>query len=90
MGNEFPVWAMKMAVKIENAWLLLENLVEIELVQCERCKEIPMLGQLPFLQHLKLEGLTNVRIITPSSYGTDYYIGSSRSSLGRAICFSST
>ncbi|XP_027119954.1 putative disease resistance protein RGA3 isoform X2 [Coffea arabica] len=86
MGNEFPLWAIKMAVKTENAWVLLENLVEIELVQCERCKEIPMLGQLPFLQHLKLEGLTNVRIIAPSTYGTDYYIGSS-SSLCRTIWF---
>lgn len=46
-----------------------------------------MLGQLPFLQRLRLQGLTDVRTIAPSSYGTDYYVGSSCSSLGRTIWF---
>lgn len=87
MGNEFPLWAMKMAVNTENAWSLLENLVEIELFQCERCEKIPMLGQLPFLQRLRLQGLSDVRTIAPSSYGTDYYTGSNCSSLGRTIWF---
>ncbi|KAL2530346.1 Disease resistance protein RGA2 [Forsythia ovata] len=60
-GNNFPLWTMKM--------LKLDKLIEIELINCYNCEEIPMLGHLPLLKYLKLEGLTNVRSIGLSFYG---------------------
>ncbi|KAL2517735.1 putative disease resistance RPP13-like protein 1 [Abeliophyllum distichum] len=57
-GKKFPLWTMKMV-----------KLIKIELTNCYNCEEIPTLGHLPLLKHLKLEGLTNVRSIELSFYG---------------------
>ncbi|KAL2494313.1 putative disease resistance RPP13-like protein 1 [Forsythia ovata] len=60
-GKKFPLWTMKM--------LKLDKLINIGLRNCYNCEKIPMLGYLPLLKYLKLEGLTNVRSIGLSFYG---------------------
>ncbi|KAL2530563.1 putative disease resistance protein RGA3 [Forsythia ovata] len=60
-GKNFPLWTMTM--------LKLDKLIEIELINCYNCEEIPMLGHLPLLKYLKLVGFTNVRSIGLSFYG---------------------
>ncbi|CDP16782.1 unnamed protein product [Coffea canephora] len=58
-GDQFPQWFMN-----------LTSLVELRVVNCRRCRELPALGQLPSLQHLYLTGLENIRSIGLSFYST--------------------
>ncbi|KAL2520279.1 putative disease resistance RPP13-like protein 1 [Forsythia ovata] len=69
-GKNFPSWTMTM--------LKLGKLVNIELINCYNCEEIPMLGHLPLLKHLRLKGLTNVRSIGLSFYGASDCSSTSR------------
>ncbi|KAL2530452.1 putative disease resistance RPP13-like protein 1 [Forsythia ovata] len=69
-GKNFPLWTMKM--------LKLDKLIEIELRNCYNCEKIPMLGHLPVLKNLKLEGLTNVTSIELSFYGASDCSSTSR------------
>ncbi|KAL2478673.1 putative disease resistance RPP13-like protein 1 [Forsythia ovata] len=69
-GKNFPLWTMKM--------LKLDKLIKIELRNCYNCEKIPMLGHLPLLKYLKLEGLTNVRSIGLSFYGASDCSSTSR------------
>ncbi|KAG5581839.1 hypothetical protein H5410_052466 [Solanum commersonii] len=62
LGTRFPLWFREE---------LLPNLVNLKLSGCKRCKEIPSLGQLKFLQHLELLGLHKVECIKPTFYGID-------------------
>ncbi|CDP20772.1 unnamed protein product [Coffea canephora] len=59
MGDRFPQWFMN---------LTLTSLVELRVADCTRCRELPALGQLPFLQRLYLTGLENIRGIGLSFY----------------------
>ncbi|CAK9139709.1 unnamed protein product [Ilex paraguariensis] len=72
-GNNFPSWMMRMAVSIDGdgALLPLNNLVNLDLTNCERCEQIPMLGQLPLLRSLGLDGMDNIKCIDESFYGRD-------------------
>ncbi|KAL2506026.1 putative disease resistance RPP13-like protein 1 [Abeliophyllum distichum] len=70
-GKNFPLWTMKM--------LKLDKLIKIVLRNCYNCEKIPMLGHLPLLEYLKLEGLTNVRSIGLSFYGESDCSSTSRS-----------
>ncbi|KAL2530605.1 putative disease resistance RPP13-like protein 1 [Forsythia ovata] len=69
-GKNFPSWTMTM--------LKLGKLINIELINCYNCEEIPMLGHLPLLKHLRLKGLTNVRSIGLSFYGASDCSSTSR------------
>ncbi|KAH0752486.1 hypothetical protein KY285_005634 [Solanum tuberosum] len=62
LGTRFPSWFSEE---------LLPNLVKLKLSGCKRCKEIPSLGQLKFLQHLELVGFHKVECIGPTFYGID-------------------
>ncbi|GFP95598.1 putative disease resistance protein rga3 [Phtheirospermum japonicum] len=50
-------------------WERLNNLMKIKLEDCSECEEVPMLGHLPRLKSLCLDGLTNVKSIRSSFYG---------------------
>ncbi|KAL2893000.1 putative disease resistance protein RGA3 [Bienertia sinuspersici] len=62
MGLGFPRWMKTM------------DLIMVELIDCERCGQLPTLGQLPNLKILKLEGFKKVEII-----GNEFYYESSSS-----------
>ncbi|CDP17511.1 unnamed protein product [Coffea canephora] len=57
MGDQFPQWFMN-----------LTSLVELQVQDCTRCRELPALGQLPSLWSLHLIGLENTTCIGPSFY----------------------
>ncbi|XP_015165851.1 putative disease resistance protein RGA4 [Solanum tuberosum] len=69
LGTKFPSWFSEES---------LPNLVKLKLSGCKRCKEIPSLGQLKFLQHLELVGFHKLECIGPALYGVEISnIGSS-------------
>ncbi|CAA2954614.1 disease resistance RGA3 [Olea europaea subsp. europaea] len=70
-GKNFPVWTRNMGIYkgIGGCLVIFDKLMEIEIRNCDKCEEIPMLGHLPLLKHLKLTGLSNVRSIRQSFYG---------------------
>ncbi|CDP17552.1 unnamed protein product [Coffea canephora] len=61
MGDQFPQWFMNLA---------LTSLVELRVADCTRCRKLPALGQLPFLERLYLTGLENTTCIGLSFYST--------------------
>ncbi|KAI8004998.1 putative disease resistance RPP13-like protein 1 [Camellia lanceoleosa] len=48
---------------------LLQNLVKIELSECTRCEQVPLLGHLPHLEVIRMSGLSNLKCIGPEFYG---------------------
>ncbi|GLT79594.1 hypothetical protein SLA2020_510770 [Shorea laevis] len=56
----FPSW-MGNDVNSSGSSFLLDNMVELELRDCNKCTCIPSLGLLPFLKVLRIEGMQNVR-----------------------------
>ncbi|KAH1057881.1 hypothetical protein J1N35_035946 [Gossypium stocksii] len=59
-GLMFPYWMMD---------LLLPNLVEISLQNCERCHQLPPLGKLRFLKVLRIGGMGALKYIDNNFYG---------------------
>ncbi|KAA3476404.1 disease resistance protein RGA2-like [Gossypium australe] len=59
-GLMFPYWMMD---------LLLPNLVEISLENCERCHQLPPLGKLRFLKVLNIGGMGALKYIDNNFYG---------------------
>ncbi|KAK8688786.1 hypothetical protein V6N13_087527 [Hibiscus sabdariffa] len=49
--------------------LLLPNLVEISLEDCERCQQLPPLGKLRFLKVLTIKGMGTLKYIDSNFYG---------------------
>ncbi|CDP03431.1 unnamed protein product [Coffea canephora] len=47
----------------------LGRLVKFKLQNCKNCKELPTLGNMPFLRSLHLDGLDSLASIGPSFYG---------------------
>ncbi|KAK6933747.1 Rx, N-terminal [Dillenia turbinata] len=45
------------------------KLVELSLINCERCKWLPSLGQLPLLQKLTIKGMLEIEILGTELYG---------------------
>ncbi|XP_057778306.1 putative disease resistance RPP13-like protein 1 [Salvia miltiorrhiza] len=70
-GSRFPLWTQKMSVRDapQGSWVLLNYLIALKLSYCFECEEIPMLGHLPNLKSLELEGLSNLKCINSSFYG---------------------
>ncbi|KAK4486752.1 hypothetical protein RD792_006671 [Penstemon davidsonii] len=66
MGDHFPSWTMNMGVNCDQ--VRLDNLTEIILMNCNRCREIPTLGTLPLLEILYVVGMQGLRSIEPSFY----------------------
>ncbi|KAH0722798.1 hypothetical protein KY289_005842 [Solanum tuberosum] len=62
LGTRFPSWFSEES---------LPNLVKLKLSECNRCKEIPSLGQLKFLRHLELIGFPELEFIGPTFYGVE-------------------
>ncbi|KAL2892983.1 putative disease resistance protein RGA3, partial [Bienertia sinuspersici] len=71
MGVGFPRWIKTMVV---NHTILLSSLIKVELIYCERCEQLPTLGQLPNLKILILKGFEKVK-----SIGNEFYYESSSS-----------
>ncbi|XP_058079928.1 putative disease resistance protein RGA3 [Magnolia sinica] len=60
VGVRFPQWMSNSS---------LSNLIEISLINCRRCKQLPSLGQLPFLKVLEVYGMDAVKRIDNHFYG---------------------
>ncbi|XP_058079595.1 putative disease resistance protein RGA4 [Magnolia sinica] len=60
VGVRFPHWMTSS---------LLSNLVEISLINCRRCEQLPQLGQLPLLKVLVIQGMHAVKSIGNHFYG---------------------
>ncbi|XP_068466874.1 disease resistance protein RGA2-like [Phaseolus vulgaris] len=52
-GSQFPSWMRNGSV--------LRDLVEVKLLDCENCEELPPLGKLPHLKRLDVRGMKNVK-----------------------------
>ncbi|XP_078158158.1 disease resistance protein RGA2-like [Carex rostrata] len=52
-GDKFPIWM--------NEYQMLENLIELYIVECRRCINIPPLHRLPLLQILNINYMDKVR-----------------------------
>ncbi|KAL0374518.1 UNVERIFIED_CONTAM: Disease resistance protein RGA2 [Sesamum radiatum] len=64
-GEKFSLWMMNRSVGDARR---LDKLIELKLIDCERCQEIPTLGHLPRLKILELVGFKNVKSIGMSFY----------------------
>ncbi|XP_058079962.1 putative disease resistance protein RGA1 [Magnolia sinica] len=62
MGVRFPHWMSSS---------LLPNLIEVSLINCRRCEQLPPLSHLPFLQVLVIRGMDAVKSIGKHFYGDD-------------------
>ncbi|XP_049360656.1 putative disease resistance protein RGA1 [Solanum verrucosum] len=62
LGTKFPSWFNEE---------FLPNLVKLKLIDCKRCRKIPLLGQLKFLRHLELVGFHKVECIGTTFYAID-------------------
>nr|XP_023880114.1 putative disease resistance protein RGA1 [Quercus suber] len=60
LGSKFPTWMQD---------LLLDDLVEISLIKCERCEHLPPLGKLPFLKVLQISGMDYVKYLGNELHG---------------------
>ncbi|KAG5227323.1 disease resistance protein [Salix suchowensis] len=62
-GSKFPSnWMM-------NLNLMLPNLVEMEIIKCPNCEQLPPFGKLQFLKSLALKGMAGVKCIDSHVYG---------------------
>ncbi|XP_031256452.1 putative disease resistance protein RGA3 isoform X1 [Pistacia vera] len=59
-GAKFPVWM---------DYQILSNVVSIKLSDCENCRQLPPLWQLPRLRYLKIENFINLEYIDASFQG---------------------
>ncbi|XP_062004515.1 putative disease resistance protein RGA3 isoform X2 [Rosa rugosa] len=61
MGAKFPSWLLPS-----------DNLKEIELLGCNKCEGVPVLGHLPHLRHIKIKTMQNLRCLGSEFYGYDH------------------
>ncbi|XP_078154650.1 disease resistance protein RGA2-like [Carex rostrata] len=54
-GDKLPVWMRE--------YQMLENLIEMYIIECRECSEIPPVEKLPFLRILKLKHLDKLRYL---------------------------
>ncbi|XP_058078221.1 putative disease resistance protein RGA3 isoform X2 [Magnolia sinica] len=62
MGVRFPHWMSSS---------LLPNLIEVSLINCRRCEQLPPLSHLPLLKVLVIRGMDAVKSIGKHFYGDD-------------------
>ncbi|KAL6286746.1 hypothetical protein ACE6H2_011136 [Prunus campanulata] len=73
MGDTFPSWMMSRS-------LALNNLKKIQLGNCSKCERVPVLGYLPNLRHLEIDGMANLKYVGVEFYGSqDVYDATTRS-----------
>ncbi|KAK9020164.1 hypothetical protein V6N11_054655 [Hibiscus sabdariffa] len=60
-GESFPSWMLGLVGGFNTGLLLLDNLIELELIDCINCECLPPLGQLHNLRFLKLKSLEKVK-----------------------------
>ncbi|XP_058079963.1 putative disease resistance protein RGA1 [Magnolia sinica] len=60
MGVRFPRWMCSSS---------LPNLIEVSVINCRRCEQLPPLGHLPFLKVLVIQGMDAVKSIGNHFYG---------------------
>ena len=65
MGKKFPSWV---------GLSLYHNLIEIKLIECRRCEEVPTLGHLPCLRFLEIFAMRKVKRIGSEFYHDGNYI----------------
>ncbi|XP_074321759.1 putative disease resistance protein RGA3 [Silene latifolia] len=65
-GQKLPSWAIA-----DSLCRTLPNLVEIRLLHCGSCQQVPSFSQLPFLRCLRLVGLRRVEYIERSLLGIE-------------------
>ncbi|KAK6279566.1 hypothetical protein POUND7_019833 [Theobroma cacao] len=70
-GDNFPSWISTKAQIVGDS-LLLNNLVNLNLINCRKCQNIPTIGQLRNLKVLTIDGLENVKYI-----GIEFYLNDS-------------
>ncbi|KAK9276818.1 hypothetical protein L1049_006354 [Liquidambar formosana] len=70
-GDKFPSW-MTVNTNGGSSLLPLNNLVDIVLDDCKKCNHIPMLGHLPCLKSLQIDGMANVKCIGAEFYGYNH------------------
>ncbi|XP_034197301.1 putative disease resistance protein RGA1 [Prunus dulcis] len=58
-----------MGVKLASWMMSLLNLKEIRLSHCEECEEVPPLGHLPNLRHVKFEYMDKLKCVVVEFYG---------------------
>ncbi|OVA03041.1 Leucine-rich repeat [Macleaya cordata] len=63
MGSKLPTW---MGVSSSNC---LSNLVELHVIKCCRCDQLPALGQLPCLRYLAISGMDDLKYLGNELYG---------------------
>ncbi|XP_059654797.1 putative disease resistance protein RGA4 [Cornus florida] len=66
-GMSFPSWMMM----VDKVGLSLPNLIRITIDSCDKCKHLPLFGQLPSLQFLCLSFMYSLEYIDNSSTGSD-------------------
>ncbi|PPD74422.1 hypothetical protein GOBAR_DD28656 [Gossypium barbadense] len=76
----FPSWMFRPVGNSNTGLLLLDNLIELEFINCINCESLPPLGQLHNLQFLKLENLTNVKHV-----GNGFYYSESTDGMNEVI-----
>ena len=66
-GKKFPSWMLTSCGAMD-ALLLFDNLTEINLLNCSKCEEVPILGHLPCLKVLQIKKMDRVTCIGISFY----------------------
>ncbi|KAK7856456.1 putative disease resistance protein rga4 [Quercus suber] len=85
-SEKFPSWLL-MRENSSGDLLLFDHLLEIRLENCNKCKRIPSLGQLPCLKVLKINGMDNLKCIGAEFYSSYSAEGSSNSGVGSNVVF---
>ncbi|KAL0395974.1 UNVERIFIED_CONTAM: putative disease resistance protein RGA3 [Sesamum calycinum] len=84
-GDNLPLWIMNRSI---SEVIRLEKLIELQLIRCGRCLEIPTLGHLPLLKFLELRGLRNVKSLGPwFYYPHNYGVNESRRRRNSQLAF---
>ncbi|XP_075653998.1 putative disease resistance protein RGA3 [Castanea sativa] len=77
-GEKFPLWILA-GDNNGGGLFLFNHLLEISLVDCNKCQKIPTLGHLPCLKFLQIGGMNNVTCIGAEFYDSYSGVGSSTS-----------
>ncbi|KAL6293436.1 hypothetical protein ACE6H2_001578 [Prunus campanulata] len=64
-----------MGVKLASWMMSLLNLKEISLSNCSECEEVPPLGRLPNLRHVKFEHMDKLKCVGVEFYGYNHVYG---------------